>query len=294
MSSWKGKSKGKASGYGIFVFILKKGGVLPAYLLLRFVTLYYLIFSYKSTKSTFDFFRKKFNYNILKSIYKVYINYNLLGQSLIDKVVIMSGIPNKLTFDLDGIKNLHHIASLKKGGMLLTAHIGNWEAARHLLNEIDARVHVVIFDGEDQGIKEYMESVVGKSVLNLIIIKDDMSHIFEISNALLNDDLVCMPADRFTDNNKTATMSFLGEDARFPLGPFTLAAKFGVPVSFVYGMKETTFHYHFFASEVKDYSDLEQNVAVRQMMADFVTDMEIKVRAYPEQWYNYYNFWQNS
>ena len=292
MSSWKGKSKGKPSGYGIFVFVLKAGGVLPTYFLLRFVTLYYLIVSYKSTKSTYNFFHKKFKYNILKSIYKVYINYNFLGQSLIDKVVIMSGIPNKFSFDFDGISNLRHIASLKKGGLLLTAHIGNWEAAWHLLNEIDARIHVVTFDGEDKGIKEYMESVVGKSVLNLIIIKDDMSHIFEISNALLNEDLVCMPADRFMESNKTATMKFLGEDARFPLGPFTLAAKFGAPVSFVYGMKESTFHYHFFASEVKDYSDLEQNVAVRQMMADFVKDMEIKVRAYPEQWYNYYDFWQ--
>ena len=48
MPSWKGKSKGKPSGYGIFVFILKAGGVLPTYLLLRFVTLYYLIVSYKS------------------------------------------------------------------------------------------------------------------------------------------------------------------------------------------------------------------------------------------------------
>jgi predicted LPLAT superfamily acyltransferase len=292
MSSWKGKSKGKPSGYGIFVFVLKAGGVLPTYLLLRFVTLYYLIVSHKSTKSTFNFFHQKFNYNILKSIYKVYINYNLLGQSLIDKVVIMSGIPNKFTFDFDGINNLRHIASLKKGGLLLTAHIGNWEAAWHLLNKIDACIHVVTFDGEDQGIKEYMESVVGKSVLNLIIIKEDMSHIFEISNALLNGELVCMPADRFIESNKTATMNFLGEDARFPLGPFMLAAKFRVPVSFVYGLKESTFHYHFFASEVKEYPDLEQNVVVQQMLADFVKDMEIKVRAYPEQWYNYYNFWQ--
>ena len=292
MSSWKGKSKGKASGYGIFVFILRTAGVLPAYFVLRFVTFYYIIVSYKSTRSTFSFFRKKFNYNILKSIYKVYINYNLFGQSLVDKVVIMSEIPNKFTFNLDGISNLRHIASLKKGGMLLTAHIGNWEVARHLLNEIDARIHVVIFDGEDQGIKEYMESVVGKSVLNLIIIKDDMSHIFEISNALLNEEVVCMPADRYIENNKTATMQFLGEDARFPMGPFTLAAKFGVPVSFVYGMKESTFHYHLFASKVKDYPDLEQDVLVQRMLADFVEDMEIKVRAYPEQWYNYYNFWQ--
>jgi predicted LPLAT superfamily acyltransferase len=292
MSSWQGKSKGKPLGYRIFVFVLKIGGVLPAYLLLRFVTLYYLIFSYKSTKSIFNYFHKRFNYNVLKSIYKVYINYNLLGQSLIDKVVIMSGIPNKFTFDFDGINNLHHIASLKKGGLLLTAHIGNWEAAWHLLNEIDATINVVTFDGEDEGIKEYMESVVGKSALNLIIIKDDMSHIFEISNAFLNDELVCMPADRFLESNKTVKMKFLGEDAPFPLGPFMLAAKFGVPVSFVYGMKESTFHYHFFASEVKEYPNLEQDVAVQQMMADFVEDMELKVKRYPEQWYNYYEFWQ--
>ena len=292
MSSWKGKSKGKPLGYRIFVFVLKIGGVLPAYLLLRFVTLYYLLFSYKSTKSTFTYFHKRLNYSIIKSVYKVYINYNLLGQTLIDKVVIMSGIPNKFTFNLDGIDNLHHIAALKKGGLLLTAHIGNWETARHLLNEIDARINVVIFDGEDEGIKEYMESVVGKSVLNLIIIKDDMSHIFEISNAFLNDELVCMPADRFLENNKTITMKFLGADARFPLGPFMLAAKFQVPVSFVYGMKESTFHYHFFASKVKEYPDLEQDAIVKQMMLDFVDDMECKVKAYPEQWYNYYDFWQ--
>jgi hypothetical protein len=40
MSPWQGKSKGKPLGYKIFVFILRTGGVLPAYLLLRLVTLY--------------------------------------------------------------------------------------------------------------------------------------------------------------------------------------------------------------------------------------------------------------
>jgi len=76
------------------------------------------------------------------------------------------------------------------------------------------------------------------------------------------------------------------------VGPFMLAAKFQVPVSFVYGMKESTFHYHFFASKVKEYADMEQDDAVQQMMTDFVDDMEVKVKKYPEQWYNYYNFWQ--
>jgi len=28
------------------------------------------------------------------------------------------------------------------------------------------------------------------------------------------------------------------------------------------------------------------------MLKDFTTEMETKVKAYPEQWFNYYDFWQ--
>ncbi|MDB4901318.1 MAG: lipid biosynthesis acyltransferase [Mucilaginibacter sp.] len=294
MASWQGKSKGKPLGYKIFVSILRIGGVLPAYLLLRFVTFYYLIFSYKSTKGTFNYFHKRHGYGVIKSIYKIYQNYNLLGQSLIDKVVIMSGIPNKFTFDFSGKDNLHKIIDQKKGGLLLTAHIGNWETASHLLYELDARINIVTFDGEDQGIKEYMESVTGKSKrsVNFITINDDMSHIFKINDAFSNNELVCMPADRFLEGNKTVTVKFLGTDAKFPLGPFMLASRFKVPISFVFGMKESTFHYHFFASKMKEYLYSDKNDVIQQIVLDFVDNVEIKVKRYPEQWYNYYNFWQ--
>src|SRR5438874_13409963 len=114
MPSWQGKSKGKPLGYRIFVGVLKIGGVIPAYLLLRFVTFYYLIFSYRSTQSSFDYFHKRHGYSFTKSIYKVYQNYNLLGQAIIDKTVIMSGIPNRFSFNFDGRDNLHKIAELKK------------------------------------------------------------------------------------------------------------------------------------------------------------------------------------
>ena len=292
MPAWEGRSKGGALGYRIFVFVLKTGGVLPAYFLLRIVTLYYLLFSFKSTKHSFNYFREKLGYSVFKSILKVYRNYNLLGQSLIDKVVVIAGIPNKFTFNLDGIENLRKIATLNKGGLLLTAHIGNWETASHLLTDINARINIVTFDGENPEIKDYLKSVTGKNAVNFIPIKDDLSHVFKISEAFLDNELVCMPADRFMEGNKTITVKFLGADAKFPLGPFLLAARFKVPVSFVYGMKESTYHYHFYGSEIKDYSYLERDDAVQQIVRDFVADMESKVKKYPEQWYNYYNFWE--
>jgi len=292
MPSWQGKSKGKPLGYRIFVSILKIGGVTPAYFLLRFVALYYFLFSYRSSKSIFYFFRKRIGFSAVTSFFKLYQNYYLFGQSIIDKVVVMSGIPNKFTFNFDGVGNLHEIAALKKGGLLLSAHIGSWEIAGDLLKNIDTRINIVMFDGEDQQIKSYMEKVTGKSSVNIIVIKNDLSHIFKINEAFQNNELVCMHADRYIEGNKTITREFLGAEAKFPAGPFILAAKFKVPVTFVFAVKESKHHYHFFASAIKEYLHLGKEQGMQQVLSDFICEFENKVKKYPEQWYNYYNFWQ--
>jgi predicted LPLAT superfamily acyltransferase len=292
MSGWQGKSKGQPWGYRIFVGILKRWGVIPAYLLLRFVAFYYLLFSFRSSKFALTFFRKKIGYGLGKSLIKLYQNYFLLGQSIIDKVVVMSGIPNKFSFNFDGEDHLREIVALQRGGLLLSAHLGNWEIAGHLLKRLDTRINIVMFDGEHRQIKEYITAVTGKRNVNVILIKNDLSHIYAISDAFRNNELVCMHADRFIEGNKTLTSEFLGEAARFPMGPFVLAARFKVPVSFVFAMKETPSHYHFFASEIKDYTHLSKEMLMQEMLIDFVGEMERMVEKYPEQWYNYYNFWQ--
>ncbi|MEO6730756.1 MAG: lysophospholipid acyltransferase family protein [Ferruginibacter sp.] len=204
----------------------------------------------------------------------------------------MSGIKNEFTFNFDGEHNLREIAAQQMGGILLSAHIGNWDIAGHLLKRLETRINIVIFDGEYQKIKEYLNSVTGKRPVNVIVIKNDLSHIYAINDALKNNELICMHADRFIEGNKTLTTPICGQEARFPMGPFLLASKFKVPVSFVFALKETNLHYHFFASEVKDYSGLEKDKVMQQMLNDFAEEMEKKVRQYPSQWFNYYNFWE--
>ncbi|MBC7887773.1 MAG: lipid A biosynthesis acyltransferase [Ferruginibacter sp.] len=291
MSSWQGKSRGNKSGYRIFVWILRNFGVLPAYFILRFVVLYFFLFSYKTSRHLYTFYHYRIGYDILKSIGCLYKNYFQLGQSIIDKVVVMSGIKNNFTFNFDGEDKLREIAGLQRGGILLSAHIGNWDIAGHLLKRIDTRINIVIFDGEYQQIKEYLDSVTGKPAVSVIVIKNDLSHIYAINEAFKNNELVCMHADRFIEGNKTLTGELCGGKARFPMGPFLLAAKFKVPVSFVFAVKESKLHYHFFASEIKDYGDLPKEKVMQQMLNDFAREMDIKVKQYPEQWFNYYDFW---
>ena len=292
MPSWQGKSKGTTFGYSIFVAVIKKFGVRPAYALLAIVAFYYFLFSFKTSKIIYGFYRERLHYGRFSSLLKLYRNYYRLGQTLIDKIAIMSGAAVNFTFNFDGEENLRQISALQKGGLLLSAHIGNWEIAGYLLKRLNTRINIVMFDGEHQKIKEYLKSVTGETTAKIIVIKNDLSHIFEINEALKNNELVCMHADRFVEGNKTVETNFLGSPAKFPLGPFLLAAKFKVPVAFVFALKETTFHYHFFSTEAKDYSMHEKDESVAQMLKGFAKAMEEKVKTYPEQWFNYYDFWK--
>ena len=203
----------------------------------------------------------------------------------------MSGIKNNFTYHFDGEENLREMVTMQKGGLLLSAHIGNWDIAGHLLKRLDTRIHIVIFDGEQRQIKEYLASVTGKQSVNIIFIKNDLSHIYKISAAFKNNELVCMHADRFLEENKTLSTDFLGEKASFPMGPFMLASVFKVPVSFVFAVKERPLHYHFFSSKIKSYDHVEKPVVMQDMLHEFAKEMEIKLKKYPAQWFNYYDFW---
>lgn len=176
--------------------------------------------------------------------------------------------------------------------MLLSAHVGNWEIAGHLLKRLNTTINVVMYDGEQEQIKAYLEKVTGGRNMQLIIIREDLSHIYAISEALQKNQLVCMHADRFMEGNKTMTMNFLGAPAQFPAGPFVVATSFAVPVSFVFAFKETSRHYHFYATPPQALSATQKKDQVKELLDKFVREMETKTRKYPEQWFNFYDFWK--
>jgi len=292
MPEWQGKSRGNKSGYRIFVAICKTFGVRPAYALLRFVALYYFFFSPVTSRVLYWYFRHGHGYSKLKAVRSIYLNYYTFGQTLIDKVVIMAGIGNSFSYHFDGEENLLEIANGRRGGILLSAHIGNWEVAGHFLQRLNTNIHVVMFDGEHQQIKDYLTEVTGERKFNVIVVRDDLSHVYAIGEALQKNELVCMHADRFIEGNKTRACKFLGKEALFPVGPFVLAGTFDVPVSIVFAFREPSDHYHFHGSRPITRGETEsKSDYIERLTGIFLHQMETKVRAYPEQWFNYYDFW---
>ncbi len=126
-SSWQGKSRGNTTGFRIFVWVLKTAGLKAAYLLLTPVAFYFFIFSGKAFSHQYYFFRKRLGFSAIRSWINIYKNYYWFGQTIIDKVFLLSGNAQAFRFDFDGEEHLRQMVEQNKGGLLLSAHIGNWE-----------------------------------------------------------------------------------------------------------------------------------------------------------------------
>jgi predicted LPLAT superfamily acyltransferase len=289
MAKWRGQSKGNRLGYRIFVGLLQHAGVRPAYFLLYFVAAYYWLFAWQSSRHMYAYFTQKLGWGPLKAIFALYRNYYVFGQTLIDRIVVMSGVDNNFTFDFDGEDNLRQMVRNGKGGMLISAHLGNWEIAGHLLKRLEAKVNIVMYEGEKEKLKQYLDQVKGPFSFNIIGIGNDLSHIYAIADALKRNELVCMHADRFTEGSRSIEAAFLGDEARFPLGPFAISTKLRAPVSYVFAFKESATHYHFFSSPICEYGNARTEMD--RMLNDYIGELHVKVRQYPLQWFNYYDFW---
>ncbi|MEN2414464.1 LpxL/LpxP family acyltransferase [Flavobacterium mesophilum] len=288
MSQWDGKSKGTVLGYRIFVFLIQKAGVKSAYALLYFVASYYFLFLKKSNRAIFYYFRERLNYSNFQSKKMVFKSYYTFGQTIIDKISISAGLRNKFTYEFDGIEILKKLLAEKKGGVLISAHVGNFEIAEHFFGDIDLdfQINLVTTDLEHSAIKNYLESVTQKSAVKFIIIKDDLSHIFEINSALANNELVCFTGDRYFEGTKSLSEEILGKEANFPAGPFLIASRLKVPVVFVYVMKEPNLHYHLYAREATVKHRDEKG-----LLKEYVKSVESILQKYPLQWFNYFDFW---
>lgn len=287
MSSWKGKTRGGLLGYKIFIFILQKSGLGLAYFLLKFVSVYFIFFAPKATASIFRYFRKIHKYNIAKTVVSVYKNYYVFGQTLLDKVALIAGFEKQFSYTFEGEQYLRNAKEEGKGLMLISAHLGNWDIAGHLLKRLEAKVSIVMFEAEHEQIKQYMDQVLGERPVNIIPIKNDLSHIFLINKALRNNEIICFHGDRFVKGSPALRMPFFRKEAYFPQGPFAIAAKLKVPYTFVYAFKESKKHYHLYASPVKNGDN------AMQILEDYIYSLEKKVMQYPIQWFNYYDFWQS-
>jgi len=288
-TEWEGKSRGTLLGYQIYIFFLRNFGIGASYFILRFVIFYYVLFSPRSNKDTYNYFRKRHSYSIGKSLSSVYKSYFKFGQTLTDKVAISTGLRHKFTYTHDGIEHIDDLLKKNQGGILISGHVGNFEISHYFLEDrySISKISMVTTMAEHENIQEYMEQISDESHLKFIVVKDDMSHIFEIHKAIDEGGLVVFTGDRYMPGSKVLNESFLGKETSFPMGPYLLASRLNMPVLFVYFMKGEKRHYDLYARKAEFKARDAQG-----LLKEYTKSMEWILKKYPLQWFNYFDFWK--
>ncbi|MCE7041534.1 lysophospholipid acyltransferase family protein [Dyadobacter sp. CY312] len=285
---WDGKTKGTLAGYKIFFFFIKFLGIDFAYRLLRVVTYYYYLFAAKPKRSLLDFYQNSLQFSLSEARKLTRRNFYIFGQTLVDRTAFLLGYDKAFSHFFENEQYLIDIRDRGKGGILLSAHLGNWETAGNLLKgRITPTINIVMLDAEVESIKKFMDSSTGGSRFKIIAIKNDLSHVIAIRNALLNNEFVAIHADRYLEGSRYIELDFLGKKAKLPYGPFVIASKFDSPVTFVFAAKDGARSYHLSAT-----LPITEKMKPEQIATLYAAELEKKVRQYPEQWFNYFNFFK--
>ncbi len=238
----------------------------------------------------YRYFRRRIGYGRWKSLWKTYVNHCLFGQVVIDKFAMYAG--KKFNIEIEGGDHFRRLAAQQEGFVQLSAHIGNYEIAGYTLVSENKRFNALVFAGEKASVMKNRDKMFADTNTHMIAISPDMSHIFEIDKALEDGEIVSISADRILGSQKDIVHVFLGAKARFPIGPFSVATMHGLNVLAVNVMKTSLRGYKIYVAPLPYDKTQARQEQIRQLSQAYVSELEKRVRQYPTQWYNYYNFWE--
>ncbi len=239
----------------------------------------------------YRYFRRRIGYGRMKSAWKTYVNHCLFGQVVVDKFAMYAG--KKFVVEIENYNEFIDRAARKEEGFVqLSAHIGNYEIAGYTLAVEGKRFNALVFAGEKASVMRNRSKMFTGTNISMIAIQPDMSHLFEIDKALTDGGIVSMPADRINGSKKCIELDFLGAKAKFPLGPFSVATMRGLDVLAVNVMKDSLTSYKIYVTPLLYDKGATRQEQIKQLSEAYVAELEKRVRQYPEQWYNYFKFWQ--
>jgi len=179
------------------------------------------------------------------------------------------------------------------GAILVSPHLGNWELGGLGLADLGYTVNVLTFRETDEKVNEMRESVRGERGVNFIYVdRYDTSPlaIIEAVNALRRNEILALLGER-DGSSHTISLDFFGHRTEMPVGPGYLALASGAPVIPVFVPLENG-KYSTLMDEAIYFSGGhgQHKEAILSGMQRVATVFERYILQYPDQWYNFYDF----
>ena len=226
---------------------------------------------------------------------EVFRHFYTFARIIADRFYFLSDKTASIPIRVHGAERLQTLVDQGRGGIALSAHLGSFEAARVLgVRLSDVVLRTVLDRKVNRNLVEGLEAVnpdFGNAIIDLD--QSPATLALQISESLQQGEWIGFLTDRSRGGDKTECFDFLGDAARFPTGPVSIAGMFKVPLICVFPLYIDGGYevYCEVLSEAADIPRAERAAATRKYMERFVTALEQHVQKGPYNWFNFFDFW---
>ena len=278
------KQRGTATGHKIILFIYNLLGYKSVAFILNFVALYYFLFTPSVRKDLKSYYEALG----LELTHIAYFNHlKMFAFSIFDRFVSRIK-PQDLTFcvhNSEVVKLLN-----EKGGIILLSHVGSWASAAHTLEGELPRMNIVMRENAHDSIKnvEQENKRENENSVNIIDLSQGaIASNIQIANALMENELVALMADRFVDDRRKVKVNFLARDVYINKNPFEIAARVKKPLVSIFVTNHSLRKY-----ELK--LELIELASIEEMAQQYTNILQDIIKKHPNQWYNMYDFFKEA
>jgi len=228
-----------------------------------------------------------------------FLHYRQFAISIIERLSIWFGEGDDFTFDVHGNEHADRLAEERRGGIVLGAHLGSFDALRLLADRQHRVVNALMFTAHAQRINAIFRELSPDAEAHVIEIDPgSVQSVFEIRERVRRGELIAILGDRIEpgDRSRSSLVPFLGSPVRLPHAPFLLAHLLGCPVLLMIPLRVGPGHYEVFTEKLAERVDLprrERAKAVTELLTAYAGRLEHYCKRAPYQWFNFYDYWKD-
>lgn len=286
---WKGRTGGGKLGQRLLILLFGFVKVKYVYPILILVIPFYFIFCKDARRSAYAYFHIIHRRPKWESIRMSFKSFMTFGKVVLDKFALAAGNIDQFRIQTVGRESFESDLDDSRGIVIAGSHIGNMEICGKALNQDKKRIFALIFGGENSFLQRKRDESL--SHIDLIPVKDDMSHSFELLKALMSGDIAMIACDRLYPGERAIKINFMGKEADFPYSMFLIAAKLRIPVYSIVTVKEKRLNYKVIVQKIEADNSLPKLKYAHALAESYVKSLETILRDYPHQWFNYFDFW---
>jgi predicted LPLAT superfamily acyltransferase len=315
--SWATRQeRGSAVALQVIVWIALKLGRTAARLLLWPISAYFWATAPAARRASAKYLRKiEVASGRQTNSLSTFKHIHTFASVLLDRVFMLAdSIDQAPRFDtrMERFDQMKAVHESRQGGVFVGAHVGSFEALRVLGMRHPTEqavfpnliVRMAMYEENARKIKAMLDAI-NPEASQYVVALGSVSAMLELDAIVARGEFIGMLADRHLGAKNTegsvSSISFLGENALFPTGPFRLAMVLKKPVFMMFGLYQGANRYDicFEPLEVPALSPVADGGRPnRQQQLDawqraYVQRLEHFCKIAPYNWFNFYDFWQH-